>query len=59
VLSADKNGWALSERALFVDVLRAPNRDKVSEGRPVALATERDIFEYLGLVYRTPAERNA
>ncbi|KAF9374636.1 hypothetical protein BGX21_004076, partial [Mortierella sp. AD011] len=56
-LYASKRGMRLSDKGLFADVIRGPKRQRVNQGRWVAGRTEREIFEYLGIDYLEPYER--
>ncbi|KAH6608650.1 dna polymerase iv [Trichoderma cornu-damae] len=56
-LLASKKGMRLNQRGLYRDVLRGPNRAKVTEGQLVERRDERRIFEILGVEWREPWER--
>jgi DNA polymerase IV len=56
-LLASKKGMRLNQRGLYRDVLRGPNRVKVTEGELVERRDERRIFEILGVKWREPWER--
>ncbi|KAL7945981.1 DNA polymerase [Trichoderma barbatum] len=56
-LLASKKGMRLNQRGLYRDVLRGPNRAKVTEGELVERRDERRIFEILGVKWREPSER--
>ncbi|KAL7786182.1 hypothetical protein V8C37DRAFT_299365 [Trichoderma ceciliae] len=56
-LLASKKGMRLNQRGLYRDVLRGPNRAKVTEGELVERRDERKIFEMLGVKWREPWER--
>lgn len=56
-LLAKKNGMSLSEHSLNKDVVRKGS-DKIFEGTPLPVFSERDVFDYLGLDYREPHERD-
>lgn len=55
-LYAQKHGMSLSDKELR-HVVRVAG-DKVHEGTSVSCNTERDIFDALGLPYRTPQQRD-
>ena len=66
-LWARKNGFSLSEKSLvprFVMPRGPSNSRKVVaeleelKGEPIPVKTERDIFDALGLEYKTPEERS-
>lgn len=56
-LLAKKNGMSLSEHSLNKDVIRKGS-EKIFEGTPLPVFTEKDVFDYLGLEYREPHERD-
>lgn len=56
-LLASKKGMRLNQRGLYRDVLRGPNRAKITEGELVERRDERRIFEILGVKWREPWER--
>lgn len=56
-LLASKKGMRLNQRGLYRNVLRGPNRAKVTEGELVEGRDERRIFEILGVKWREPHER--
>lgn len=56
-LLASKKGMRLNQRGLYRDVLRGPDRVKVTEGELVERRDERRIFEILGVKWREPWER--
>ena len=56
-LLASRKGMRLNQRGLYKDVLRGPNRAKVTEGELVEGRDERRIFEILGVQWREPHER--
>ena len=56
-LLAKKNGMSLSEHSLNKGVIRKGS-EKIFEGTPLPVFTERDVFDYLGLEYREPHERD-
>lgn len=56
-LLAKKNGMSLSEHSLNTGVVRHGG-EKVFEGTPLPVNSEKDIFRYLGLDYRIPEERD-
>ncbi|KAF9578348.1 hypothetical protein BGW38_005897, partial [Lunasporangiospora selenospora] len=55
-LLARNRGMRLSDKGLFVDVIRDRHKNRVNEGRWVAGRTEREVFEYLGIEYLEPHE---
>ncbi|KAI5788161.1 putative DNA polymerase POL4, partial [Pyronema domesticum] len=58
-LLASKKGYVLNQRGLYLDVIRGPKRQKLTEGTLVEGESEQKIFEILGIPYRPPEERNA
>lgn len=56
-LLAKKNGMSLSEHSLNKGVIRKGS-EKIFEGTPLPVFTEKDVFDYLGLEYREPHERD-
>lgn len=56
-LLASKKGMRLNQRGLFKDVMRGPNRVKVTEGELVEGRDEKKIFEILGVKWREPKDR--
>ncbi|KAH6898688.1 hypothetical protein B0T10DRAFT_473429 [Thelonectria olida] len=56
-LLASKKGMRLNQRGLYKDVMRGPQRVKVTEGELVEGRDERRIFEILGVKWREPHER--
>ncbi|KAF9112172.1 hypothetical protein BGX27_003834 [Mortierella sp. AM989] len=56
-LYASKRGMHLSDKGLFSGIIRGPKRVRVNQGHWVAGRTEREIFEYLGIGYLEPYER--
>ena len=56
-LLAIKKGMSLSEHALRKNVIR-DGKEKLGIGDIVPTPTEESIFENLGLLYRSPEERN-
>ncbi|KAM5355946.1 hypothetical protein ACJ41O_002592 [Fusarium nematophilum] len=56
-LLASKKGMRLNQRGLYRDVMRGPQRVRVTEGELVEGRNERRIFEILGVKWREPHER--
>ncbi|KAF5979664.1 DNA polymerase IV [Fusarium bulbicola] len=56
-LLASKKGMRLNQRGLHKDVMRGPQRVKVTEGELVEGRDERKIFDILGVKWREPHER--
>ncbi|KAI5466338.1 hypothetical protein BGZ63DRAFT_375979 [Mariannaea sp. PMI_226] len=56
-LLASKKGMRLNQRGLYKDVMRGPQRIKVTEGELVESRNEKRIFEVLGVKWREPHER--
>ncbi|EHK17468.1 uncharacterized protein TRIVIDRAFT_57340 [Trichoderma virens Gv29-8] len=56
-LLASKKRMRLNQRGLYRDVLRGPNRAKITEGELVESRDEKRIFEILGVKWREPWER--
>ncbi|PWY83142.1 Nucleotidyltransferase [Aspergillus sclerotioniger CBS 115572] len=56
-LLASKKGMRLNQRGLYTDVLRGPQRVKLTEGRLLEGRDERRIFSILGVPWRPPEHR--
>ncbi|XP_067951035.1 DNA polymerase lambda-like isoform X2 [Watersipora subatra] len=56
-LLADKMGMSLTEHALYKNVIRGPVKI-VHHGVIVETPTEESVFDYLGIPYRPPQERD-
>ncbi|XP_013779745.2 DNA polymerase lambda-like isoform X1 [Limulus polyphemus] len=56
-LLARRKGMALSESSLREGVIRK-GQEHIMEGYPLPTLTEESIFDYLGLEYRAPEERD-
>ncbi|KAF5011672.1 hypothetical protein FDECE_2247 [Fusarium decemcellulare] len=56
-LLASKKGMRLNQRGLYKDVMRGPQRVKVTEGELVEGRNERRIFDILEVKWREPHER--
>ena len=56
-LLASKKGMRLNQHGLYRDVLRGPNRIKVTEGTLVEGHDEKKIFQHLGVPFWEPHER--
>ena len=56
-LLAKKNEMSLSEHSLNTGVVRRGS-EKIFEGTPLPVFNEKDVFDYLGLEYREPHERD-
>ena len=56
-LLAKKNGMSLSEHSLNTGVVRRGS-EKIFEGTLLPVFNEKDVFDYLGLEYREPHERD-
>ncbi|KAF5702060.1 DNA polymerase IV [Fusarium globosum] len=56
-LLASKKGMRLNQRGLYKDLMRGPQRVKVTEGELVEGRNERKIFDILGVKWREPHER--
>lgn len=56
-LLANRKGMSLSHRGLSRDILRGPNREKLTEGVLVEGRDEKRIFEILGVKWREPHQR--
>ena len=54
---AKNNGMSLSEHSLNTGVVRKGS-EKIFEGTPLPVFSEKDVFDYLGLEYREPYERD-
>ncbi|XP_059956487.1 DNA polymerase lambda isoform X4 [Mesoplodon densirostris] len=55
---AKTKGMSLSEHALSTAVVRDTRGLKLGLGRVLPTPTEKDVFRFLGLPYREPAERD-
>ncbi|XP_070219613.1 DNA polymerase lambda isoform X2 [Bos mutus] len=55
---AKTKGMSLSEHALSTAVVRSAQGLKVGSGQVLPTPTEKDVFRFLGLPYREPAERD-
>lgn len=56
-LLASRKGMRLNQRGLYREVMRGPQRIKVTEGELVEGRDERRIFEILGVKWREPRDR--
>ena len=56
-LFSDKKGFTLSENGL-IPVTKDENGVVVSKGVGIPCQTEEEVFRFLGLPYKTPAERD-
>lgn len=56
-LLASKKGWRLNQRGLYKDVLRGPEREKITVGTLIEGADEKKIFAALGVPWRPPEQR--
>lgn len=56
-LLAKKNGMSLSEHSLNTGVIRKGS-EKIFEGTPLPVFSEKDVFDCLGLEYREPHQRD-
>ncbi|KAF5017787.1 hypothetical protein F66182_10259 [Fusarium sp. NRRL 66182] len=56
-LLASKKGMRLNQRGLYKDVMRGPQRVKITEGELVEGRDERRIFDILGVKWREPRDR--
>ncbi|RGP79721.1 DNA polymerase iv [Fusarium longipes] len=56
-LLASKKGMRLNQRGLYRDVMRGPQRVKITEGELIEGKDERRIFHILGVKWREPHER--
>jgi DNA polymerase IV len=56
-LLASKKGMRLNQRGLYKDVMRGPQRVKITEGELIEGRDERRIFDILGVKWREPHER--
>ncbi|CEI64287.1 hypothetical protein FVEN_g11089 [Fusarium venenatum] len=56
-LLASKKGMRLNQRGLYKDVMRGPQRVKITEGELIEGRDERRIFDILGVEWREPHER--
>ena len=56
-LLSSRKGWRLNQRGLYKDVMRGPQRVKMTEGTLIEGADEETIFEKLGVPWRPPTHR--
>lgn len=56
-LLASKKGMRLNQRGLWRDVIRGPNRERVTQGTLVEGKSEKKIFQILGVPWRPPEHR--
>ena len=56
-LLASKKGMRLNQRGLWKDVMRGPNRSRMTQGTLVEGKDERKIFDILGVPWRPPHHR--
>ncbi|KAH8808235.1 hypothetical protein F5884DRAFT_361242 [Xylogone sp. PMI_703] len=56
-LLASKKGYRLNQRGLWKDVMRGPQRQKITQGTLVEGADEKKIFDILGVPWRPPEQR--
>lgn len=56
-LLASKKGMCLNQRGLFADILRRPDRVKLSSGHLLESRDEKRIFELLDVPWRPPHHR--
>ncbi|VDB90035.1 unnamed protein product [Peniophora sp. CBMAI 1063] len=56
-LKAGKMGYSLNQRGLFAGVVRDADRVKTNKGTMIAGASEREIFEILGVPWQEPWQR--
>ncbi|KAK7684455.1 hypothetical protein QCA50_012402 [Cerrena zonata] len=58
-LKANKMGYSLNQKGLFAGVVRDPQdrTRKLNQGTNIASATEREIFDKLGVPWQEPHER--
>ena len=56
-LLASKKGMRLNQRGLWRDVVRGPNRERVTQGTLVEGKSEKKIFQVLGVPWRPPEHR--
>lgn len=55
---AISKGMLLTEYALNADVVRKDDNERLHDGRQLPTPTEQSIFDYLGIPYRKPEERD-
>lgn len=56
-LLASKKGMRLNQRGLWRDVIRGPNRERVTQGTLVEGKSEKKFFQILGVPWRSPQHR--
>ena len=57
-LLASKKGMGLNQRGLFKNILREPNRVKITSCTCIASESEEEIFRILGVPWKHPRLRN-
>lgn len=57
-LLASRKGMRLNQPGLYKDVMRGKGREKITEGELMESASEKKIFEILGVPWRPPEHRN-
>jgi DNA polymerase IV len=57
-LLASKKGMRLNQRGLWKDVMRGPEKGRVTQGTLVEAQSEKIIFAKLGVPWRSPVHRN-
>lgn len=56
-LFAEQKGFTLSDHGL-APVTKSASKQKVGKGLSIPCLTEQQVFDALGLPYKTPAERD-
>ena len=57
-LFADKKGYTLSDHGMVPNSKASTSGQKLSKGIGIPCQTEEEVFKFLGLPYKTPAERD-
>ncbi|KAL9653895.1 hypothetical protein ABK040_012954 [Willaertia magna] len=53
-----KKGYSLSDKCLYIGTIRDFKSNRIHDGKPVHCKSEREIFDYLGIPYKEPHERD-
>ncbi|RFU35963.1 hypothetical protein B7463_g303, partial [Scytalidium lignicola] len=56
-LLASRKGFRLNQRGLWKDIMRGPQRQKITQGSLLEGADEKKIFSLLGVPWRPPEQR--
>ncbi|KAG2389144.1 hypothetical protein C9374_014544 [Naegleria lovaniensis] len=53
-----KKGYSLSDKSLCANTIRDKKSNRIHDGIKISCATEREIFEKIGIPYKEPHERD-